>query len=681
MAYLSEPMPSPMQRLISIWNSWSEIDLTQWQWKAPKQTVTKDHTKDPRPPSWNLPQIAFELAQLEGNVQKRESRFSTHDRIVILVEKLRRSRPDDAVQICQDFRQDFVQHVTLGVISEKQIVRALGTHARSLSHLHPDLQYSECFSFYKELWEGFTACKVLSPADFEGLVQKKLLALLSALPTTSEVFYLAHRILRLASVAQLSRMETGLYGLILKWARSLPEEVQPHYSGSSLVDAQQAVSHAEEMISQVRASLKGLANGNFQGSDLTDRRRLFKRAKLAVNSGITAVSRAEGDIIPSKAATAGLALVLGCLPPGMLVGLVDFVSTNLSKVGQNLSTDKKHKWYLLYCWLSVVAKLPKQHSNLLIDTWKKLGAQDLINSESLCSDLILDDWTRRSFFTNATKVRNTFEAAASQIGGTDLDFGLLFCAIDKCRERHWDCMRSLFQLLNDLGRFSISIRILRRMHELNILVPGDVIGPAIETMSGYNSQLALDMYHMSCAMGAKYTTLRLETTPNFILSLINNRSVHPASIWKLLNIAVYESMPPAFRAEFSTVKLSPKMIDLITRMAISFARSDRHRPRVALRNVMNCLHHLRRHNAPIATHVTRSLIHAGITRELITKFYVSHERLQWALSLVEPAEGTEVAEKLDDIVSLKNQVYYGMRIKGKQRKYRDRNVLRVGPID
>jgi hypothetical protein len=407
----------------------------------------------------------------------------------------------------------------------------------------------------------------------------------------------------------------------------------------------------------------------------------LNRAKLAINFGIKAVVKAEQIVIPYKAAIASLAKLVESLPHKIMMGVVHIVSKYLSKLDPQIYMKKDAASNPLYCWLSVVVQLPCVPHALFVETWKKTKAEVIIHNESLSTDLVLSAWIKDCHFINPALVKITFEASASRVGDSDLDFGNLLFAIDKTRELCWNRTASLFQLLYGLGRHRMVFRILRQMRRLGLKVPHPVFVSTINSVTRYDTLLALQIYKLYDTMRAYEKPLGLEQCPNLVISMINHPGITSDELWQTLGIPVYEKMSARFRKQFSPGTLSSDSIELLTKMAVAFARNELDRPRIALRNVMNCIHHLRRHNVPLSADITRALTRVGITRHIIHKEHVSQDRVQWALGLIEAAEGTEVAETVDTIVTLKNSLYHGKMLKKRERERRERNVLHVGPID
>jgi hypothetical protein len=175
--------------------------------------------------------------------------------------------------------------------------------------------------------------------------------------------------------------------------------------------------------------------------------------------------------------------------------------------------------------------------------------------------------------------------------------------------------------------------------------------------------------------------LQPHQNPNFIFSMVNDRECPTPRIWRVMGIPCYNLLPPSKRTKFSGRRLSPATIELMTKVAIAFAHTKARSQRVAFRNVIQCLHHLRRHNAPITPELTRAISHAGFTRKILDGRWVSKELLNWVLRLIEVAEGTEIAVTIDRAVS-----YWNDRLEEEQQtkalsKAREMNVLRLGPID
>ena len=321
--------------------------------------------------------------------------------------------------------------------------------------------------------------------------------------------------------------------------------------------------------------------------------------------------------------------------------------------------------------------MPNVDDQLLVKTWQDM---DISNgfADNKCSHLVLSHWISRGKVKKATSVRNTFEASSfytrSQVSASGLSFARLLLALDKHREMCLRRMKDLFDLLHRVGRFRQVSFILSRLEELGLKITVPLLASSVEKMSAYDRKRALDMYHFPFHLRIGYP-LRPDFIPDFIISLVNDPQIPPGAIWKLLKIPIYEG-GPSFQPHFAR-PLPQTMINLVHEMAIAFADSDARPPRVALRNILQRLHHLRIHRAPISPELTRAISHVAITRSIIEKRLVGQERLRYAVSLIAEVREHLVADDVAKTVFILRQ-----HSNGKQaRQRRESNPLRVGPIN
>jgi hypothetical protein len=474
MAHFSDTLSSDAQGLSSLWGLWGEIDMTQWQWQAPKQRLTGNRNMPSASLSWGLPrEAAFELARTVKQNAKSEDTLFVFDDIVLFQERLQHSSPDGIPEICHDFKQLFSQNLRLGVIPSAVIVHGLNAFTNSVRSVCSDMSQknSECLSFYQAVWQGMAGCKVISPADFDASVMRTFLDVLSSLPITLEVRTLAHIIVQSASDEQLSRLKASVRRLVLGWIRVLPHEQAVQNSHSCLLEAEQAVSHAESKVVEAYRLLEIMGNGLSTVGDVGGFQGPLNSAKLAINFGIKAIVKAEQVVIPHRASIASLSQFLESLPRKLMMHVVHIVSKHLSQLSPRIYKETDPASNPLYCWLSVVVQLPHMPHELFIETWKKTKGEKLIHNESLSTDLVLSSWIRDYHFTNPALVKITFEASARQFGDSKLDFGSLLFAIDKTRERCCFARAALLKLFVSLGRYRMVYRILRQMRQLGLKVP------------------------------------------------------------------------------------------------------------------------------------------------------------------------------------------------------------------
>jgi hypothetical protein len=329
--------------------------------------------------------------------------------------------------------------------------------------------------------------------------------------------------------------------------------------------------------------------------------------------------------------------------------------------------------------LSLVAKIPEVPDKIFVDIVRRMGHCTGATEHPIPGDVVLSRWISQGYIREGALVRNAFELSASDSGPHDL--GSVLFAIDKHREKVFCRTEDLFKLLNNLERYKDVYWVLVRMQNLGLKLPRDIIGPTIEIMSKYDFKLAYRIHGLFYSGLIDGKGLQPHLMPNFIISMVNDDKISPRIIWKVMGIPIYDHLQPSKRSAFSKECLSPATIGLVTKLAIAFAQTHARPQRVAFRNVVRCLHHLRRHNAPITPELTRAISHAGFTRKIIAGQKISKELLDWVLGLVEMAEGTDVAIITDRAVTYWNQQLVEEQWMKARARARELNVLRVGPIN
>jgi hypothetical protein len=677
MAHLSESIPAPAHNLGPLWGFFGEGDRTQWQWEAPTSRNSRESSA-PALPAWlvewdtSSPTATEPVPSKESTGKVVEETSSPERSIIDFRTMLRAAHPYEVLHICDEFNQRFKQSLSLGLVSEETIYNALRTVSEDirLAFSKSDLvRDRHLLSFYQAFWDGLVTCKVLQPADLDAKIFIRFLSCVRRLSIRPEVHILFHGIIQAASITQLAKMSTGLNSLAKSWSRSWLHEQPIGDSELSLMAAQRALSESANKL----LYLHNLTNA--RDTDLDNRhdfsmlRRVLREAKGSFDYTLEAILEAEKVIMPLKASIDALSNVLSYLPSNLLHPLLHSCTNYIITMYNSMETPKAD---LYYGWLSLVAKLPELHDRAFVKIIKQMEKCKGTSRHSIPSDIVLSRWITRGHISQGALVRNTFEISTLECGSSDPEFLLL--AIDRHREGVFNKTKALFKLLCDLGRYKDVYKILAGMRRLRMKVPIDIIAPTIKTASRYDPKFAYSIYQLCLRL---CVDKRPYLNPNFILPMIHHRGFQPQSIWKLLRIPIYDDLKRYERSQFSGKRLSPFMTKLITKVAIAFAHSDARPQRVAFRNVLQCLHHLRRHNAPITSDLTRAISHAGFTRKIIAGRWISKEQLRWALGLIELAEGTEVA-----IITEKAVTYWNEQLEAKQQKEaRESNVLRVGPIN
>jgi hypothetical protein len=674
MAHLSEAIPTPPPNPGHVWGLLGTADRTQWRWEAPTRRPAKKEGAAPGLPAWLS---EWDTTSQEGTAENLQQERRLADGAPSVEEEVRhfremiRSESDPEMQIA-DFNQRFKQSLTLGLVPGDTLAFALQqvTDALRGASKHPEVAQARCLAFYNAVWDGISASKVLRLVDFKGEVISEFADLLSCLPSTNGAQILAHRIICSASISQLQRMEHAIISLVKAWSRSWLEAPWIGDSRSIIRAAEGFVIAAKSKLVDAQNLAVALEKRSRSETDFTTAREAVSAVNNATIQALDSIAKAEQITSPFRASAKLLAEALDHIPRD----LFPRIASSCSEIVMMASSARpKHRQTIRYYWLSTMAQINKVDTELFLQTWRKVEGQDSIR-ENEASDLILSHWVSQGCVKNAAGVRNSFEATAQRAGQED--FASLLFALDKHRENSLTRTRELFLLLDRLGKYKRVYKILSRMNDMGLKVPMTCLGRSIDTMSSYDARLALRTFHLHKAMLLGDRRVRLDWIPNFVIALINDRSITPKQIWELLRIPIYEDLPRSQR-HFQPTPLSPTMIDLVHKMTLAFAHSEARPARVAVRNVLQCLYHLRVHRAPIGQEVSRAMSRVGITEDINNGRWVRDERLRYTLDLVNKVEGKDVAEKVDATV-----VNWRLYLSEKEaRRKREGNVLRVGPID
>lgn len=710
MTHQSQTHINPTLHFGGLWGWFPELDRTQWRWEAPTSRAEKQNTTALALPSWLLelesslteedaelvvnnaakPDLSQENSGVERNIQKFR-------------EKIRNSLSQrDLERLSLSYLLHLKQDFTLGLISGedlKTILRDVTQEFRDVSAQWNCSADGLLTSFYVSVWEGLTACNVLQPTDFEGSAMNLFLLHVACLPFNERVRDLAAGILVSTSTKQHLQMESSIIAMVNAWSKSWLRKEYVVDCRSSLRAAELAVVEAGLRLARLNFDimldkLHALEdNAASQGavswlqrtyprrrflskpaktwrSIQTGKRYHFVRAPCTKSSVIQAensINKAEEVLWPKKLSTKKLATALNSLPLPLLTRIIQTCSDNIATAGVRQRITKRKR--LGYRWLSTISQMPQASDELFLDIWKKFDITKHTFSEAGWCNLILKRWISRGFLSRPTEVETWFAISNKQ------DFASLLFALDKFKEMQFTRTRGLFHFLDEFGRFKKVYTILLRMRNLGMKLPATILRQSVEIISKYDNSLAIRTYRLRFLLH-KDRLLNAQFLGIFVTALINDPKIHPARIWAFLNIPMYEKLPHSGR-HFTREPLHECMVEVISIMASEFARCEFRPRRVVLRNVLNCLYHLRLHNAKITPELSKALAHIGITREIRGGQYVGQERLRYIISMIEKIEGKRVAQQVDGIV-------FDWRLYLTEKSVRERregNVLRAGPID
>jgi hypothetical protein len=675
MTHLSEAVPTSAWYPGSTGGLFGDTTKTQWQWEAPSRRLSRPEVGKVSLPGWlsawdpTSPEDATARLRTD-NTESTEESLPIEEDVRQFHEGARNT--SDLDLYLAKFNQKLTQSLTLGVVSNDMLGFILSRITEDIGKLSddPKLISRRCIAFYTSFWDGVSACKVFGPVDIDGRVLNEFLILISYLKSTDAVQTLANKIIRSSSIAQLQCMELGSMLLVRAWSLSWLETSRSVRceSGFRAVEALLVESrgkllsaHKLSMNLEIRSASKEL---------IVMARDSLANVYVAISQAMASIATLESIMFPLRASAQLLADTLGSTPRESILKMMSSWEEDLRTIC-NLRPNESSK--LRYHWLITIAHLSIIDSRTFFQMWQRLEKDGKV-SENQASHILLIHWTSQGKVAESARVRNSFEASASRYG--EENFASLLFALEKHREKSLTRTRELFHLLEGLGRYKTVYKILSQMNGLGLKVPVGFLGQAVENLSKYDSSLALRAFHLHKTIILGDRRFRLDWVPKFVLSLVHNRSVKPEEIWHLLGIPIYTSLP-SFKRRFQRTILPQTQIELLHQMALEFANSKARPTRVAIRNILQCLYHLRVHRAPIAADFSRAMSRAGISQEILNGQWIRQERLQYILNLIENLEGKTIADQVNATVASWRQ-----NLSTKQAEQRrEGNALRIGPID
>lgn len=648
MANLTEAFPPPSYNVASLWSSlWGEVDRTQWQWQAPRNqnSASRETTigwlaeLKKRQEDSSEENSALRIAQ-----GKRVARGpSIHKDIASHRQRIKACHPDDLAAICNNLNRTIKHCLTIGQMSERAIVDALRGIPNDLHHTFPNVAADLCLSFYAATWEGLVTCRVLRPDQLGDGSIKILLHLITKLPFTSEVQLLALDIMSRMSEAQ---QEDAAISIQILLDRALDFWLQK-------------CSSRQHSVRGTRVTWKPLNFGD---------------AKLDIaRQNIAALETIEHHV--PKA----LIRALQCLPHDMRLSFLRRGSKSVSQFydcAEYLCSD------IRYSWLSLVSQMQGVKNTIFVQTWKimETATAPLYHDiktplhQNIMSSIVLRHWINVGWVRKAALVQQTFDSICSNEANPG--FGWLVHVLQKHQEDVWRADGQLLKMLSDLGQFDTIYDTICHMKSTGVEIPVRTCAVVLQAMATHDPVMALNTYEICLSMRARenvgfHQYFPHEYYPEFILSMIKDSRVSLNRIWKSLEL------PAPKRNNTNTEILPPALADLITGMAVTFARCETRSPRVILRNVERCVQLLRRDRTTPCPSLSRAVTRASINLKIEFDKLVPTERAAWAVRIIQAAEGPEVAATVGMIVDVWNR----RKLEEAKEVWRKENVLRVGPID
>ncbi|KAH7364497.1 hypothetical protein BKA65DRAFT_590821 [Rhexocercosporidium sp. MPI-PUGE-AT-0058] len=685
MTLQSNAAPAPAFGIAALWGSFGEVDRTKWQWEAPSAQNPGTEAATSALPRWlvewgtasetlpdpSIPTISKSRKRAKALASFREETRSFQRALKVCI-------PEDMPALCDEFNRKLTQTLSLGLQAEQNLLYTMKftLHDIQEAFSDPSLASQQCLALCQAMWKGISTSKVIQPSDLGDKTMSRFLAILCEIPMSEGLQTLAGNMFSMVTATQLQKIHSSIARLVASWVLSWQVEDAQKCDESGLAVAAQRVVEATHAVASVENLTVAMQRSSCLEQDLQAFRLALQRAREAIELSAEAIQEAEHRVTPHQHSAKALTVALGCLPNGILRTIVHQCSTRFSKYANN--TMETSSVPVQHSWLSLIAQLPNVNETLLLETWRK---SDAMLRQGSAADIILNHWISQDLIKRPALTRMMFDVTTSQRGRKDQS--TLLYVIDRERENCWDKMRLLFGILDKLGHHESIHTTLLHLNRLRVKVPADIIDVTLERMAINDPLLAQKTFRLYGFMRYNDVPLRIERCPNFVVSMIDNPDFSPRTIWMSLGIPLYESLPSRALADLVSNKsrhekhLSPALVEHFTRMATVFAHCTKRTQRAAFRNVMQCLFHLRKHNAPITPKFTRAMVHAGITRKILSDGWIAKERSAWLLELIEQVEGTDVAVTVHEVVEAWNQ-HVSARV---SRRDRDLNVLGVGPID
>ena len=688
MTHGSDVVRLPAHSVESIWGIFGEPDRTKWQWQAPTPRAPAEETSRSALPAWLLQwdttiqkkgggkAVEEAMAAVLADERHLAQAVTVEDDIHQAREAIQRTSSRKMItRIAMEFALQFKLSLSLGLVSQEALNSALLFVSEDLRAVYPNEHFTSYqLAFCTHVWDGIGESKVLQPADIDANVMSSLFSLVASLPLNPGVKELAQKILHSATNVQLRHMEHNLTSLVSRWTKPWRKRQKPRHCIKEIRYAESSVREAEDNLTSVERALMTLNEDVRDMVALRIVQEAIAVAKTAISIAIDAIIHLEDAVFPLQASVKGLARTLAKIPAEMLSELLPQWSEQLFK---SCKREARHPVELAFLWLCAVARLPNVNCELFIQTWRYVDPGRHLRQDK-CSQVILEHWISQKKVAKPAAVRIAFDASIEpSTSGISWSFARLLLALNKQREVSLARAEDLFNLLHKLERPRHIPETLSRMRKLNMKIPKTLFASTVEGMSAYPNLVrqALRIWCLPNDIKLDFV-LRPDFVLKLIINLINSPHIPTAQIWELLNIPIYEDMVGIRFQPHQTTPLPQEMIDLMHNMATAFAHSEARPPRVAFRNISQCLHHLRVHNAPVSSDLTRAINHCYITGSILRGFYVGQERLRYCLHLISQVEGESVARKVDQTVFRWRRLIDDKRA----RERRKANVLRVGPI-
>lgn len=710
MAHVTEMAQAPMYDPGAIWcSSWGPEKI-ETQWKAPTPRITEQPKYPPTLPSWlenwtpvpehtsddvaNI-EVAEESIENGYDVPQQEKHikdyFNDFDTAIgalrrecskITWNELRDQQlygPAKALELCESFGEKLQQSLMLGLVSSDLLSSALqkvtdvlvdiSRGLYSISDIeHSDEQISDIrdnycgndfglnerlLAFYARVWKGILSCKILKPADFHSKVMGEYLCLLANLPSTTQTQLLTSEVLPSLSASQLgSNIETVL-SLLNKWSLSWLKILKdPPNIAESLATAEASVLASQKRINHLKM-LVWFHRGKETSEVIQSIRDVLIQASAAFLNGRSDTLTAERLLIPHSHSIDVMSIMLDRLPGEVMSTLTrshsELIASPKFLAQKRVQGSKDYlaqSHRVRFNWLSVMSKMGSISESMFTEAFDLLKYQKVgefykrytLTDRQTC-ELLLNRWRSQGLLANSDYIIDTFKRETLR---SPWSFGWLFSILKKDGQLCEEKIHDLFDFLPDELRYPRTDAIITQSTMFNLQINDKVLTDLVNNLAPIDLQAAYDIYMKHC-LGK----VEPEACAPLIAALIYHGS---GGVWAALDTPIFASLPNWRKNASSPQPLSQSRIILVHEVAKAFAHSNVKNRRQCLRGVTQSWHYLRAHKVKPTNKISRPITHVGITADIQDAKWGRTERVRWALSVIERAEGPEVADAVRSAV-------------------------------
>ncbi|EPE29585.1 hypothetical protein GLAREA_00745 [Glarea lozoyensis ATCC 20868] len=583
------------------------------------------------------------------------------------------STREDKGALFEEFRRWIYLSVSRGELRQRHYKDVMSVHfMRDIRRaFQSDVEANKHFLLlFRAIWKGSMDSEGTRSRTDDGSLMDRLLSSISNLSLEDEnVQALAVDVIRSLSekqMLQLRNRKAGFHQLVNTWTRTWINCISASSDNAStkLASDNETLDSSYSYTYRLLQGLSDQVAGCQKIEDPTRKRHIVKSleatlglCKTNLAEILRQIELREDELSPFKVSVAALSHALAGITGTRTLNIV--VQSCLSQVLELCADLEGDLGLDLRCaWMSIIASMPSVNGKVFRKSWEMLNLSSVPDQEGFIVDMLQRHWKSRGYLDNADLTRNAFLFHSTDGGRSVRSFLQIASKWELNEWKRTKRLASLVCLLANNGHPRAIVHVVSQLRRDSVHMPANIITSALRALAVYKPKVAFEAYYMCVNMpsGTTYRkSIKLDRHAELVLSLIRHTSIPPNIIWEAMGVPIYSAdVPRAHWPKWALYRkggLPPQTVELIGNMAMAFANSERTSSRVALRNVTQCLNILVVHNAPIPVNITKAITIAGLTRPLIeNKGLVSLERLKWALPLIERAEGTEVAESVDEII-------------------------------